>query len=72
MGRFTKCFTMVVMISALSPLSVLAQSSRERAVMQCVVRAQQQIPASGNLTDPDYNHMYNVYAGCMRELGENP
>lgn len=64
----------IIAATALGLLTLpsFAQTNRERAIMQCVVRAQQEVPATGHLSDPEYNHMYNVYANCMQELGQSP
>jgi hypothetical protein len=48
-----------------------AQDTRRGAVMEeCVARAQAQLPSTGNPSDPGNNHTWEIYAGCMQNLGE--
>lgn len=58
--------------SLLASSAFAQQMNREQAVAQCIARAQQQIPASGDPNDPGFNNRYNVYANCMRDQGHNP
>jgi len=52
--------------------AVAQQTTREQAVAQCIVRAQQQAPSSGDPNDPAFNARYNIYANCMRDQGQTP
>jgi hypothetical protein len=50
-----------------------AQDTRREAVMEkCVAQAQTQFPSTGNPNDPGNNHTWEIYAGCMKNLGESP